>query len=510
MVLKSGTISLALRKVMKAIRSFSILRWLALILIFGAVVLLILELVTFSRMRERFPAGQIIAGVPVGGLTSQQASDRLNQAYGIPVEIRFRDAVLQLKPNSVGFQMDITGMLTAADLQRVSVPFWQGFWRFLWNRTPPPSEVPLLAKVDENQLRAYLQNEVASRYNELPTASIPIPGTSTFQAGKPGIELDIDRSIPIIADALASAGNRVVTLTYKQVSAPRPSLDNLQVLIQQTIDASGYDGLTEIYLYDLTTKQEMYFAYQNGVNVTPGLAFTAASTIKIPIMVSVYRRVSEPVPADIGDLLESMIVRSHNEPADELMMRVMDQNLGPIVVTDDMQEIGMQSTYIAGYFYDGAPLLRLYSTPANTRTDYSTDADVYNQTTALEMGMLLNDIYQCAEMGGGTLMAAYDGAITQGECRAMIDTLNRDRIGVLLQAGLPDGTKFAHKHGWTSPPPDYVIKQVADAGIVYSPGGDYVIAVFQYHPVQILFEADNILLAEISRSIYNYFNLSPQ
>ena len=495
---------------MQSKRSFSILRWLALILIFGSVVLLVLELVTYSRMRERFPAGQVIAGVPVGGLTSQQASDRLNQAYGIPVEIRFRDAVLQLKPNAVGFQMNITGMLTAADLQRVSVPFWQGFWSFLWNRNPSPSEVPLLAAVDENQLRAYLQEEVATRYNESPTAAVPIPGTSSFQAGKPGYELDIDRSIPIIADALGSAGNRVVTLTYKQVGAPRPSFENLQILIQQTIDASGYDGLTEIYLYDLASRQELYFAYENGENITPGLAFTAASTVKIPIMVSVYKRVSEPVPTNISDLIESMIVRSQNEPADALMQSVMDQNLGPLMVTEDLQEIGLQSTYIAGYFYNGAPLLRNISTPANTRTDYSTDPDRYNQTTALEMGMILTDIYQCAEMGGGTLIAAYEGAITQGECRAMIDTLNRDRIGVLLQAGLPDGTKFAHKHGWTSPPPDYVIKQVADAGIVYSPGGDYVIALFQYHPVQILFEPDNILLAEISRSIYNYFNLPAQ
>jgi beta-lactamase class A len=185
----------------------------------------------------------------------------------------------------------------------------------------------------------------------------------------------------------------------------------------------------------------------------------------------------------------------------------MDYNLGPLQVTEDMQEIGLQSTFMAGYFYDGAPLLQRIVTPANSRTDYTTEPDVYNQTTALDMGMLLEDIYQCAELGGGALIAAYDSAITQGECRAMIETMNRDRIGVLLQAGLPDGTKFAHKHGWTSPPPDYVIKQVADVGIVYSPGGNYVLAVFQYHPVQILFDPDNLMLADISRAIYNYFNI---
>lgn len=493
---------------MQRIHSFSILRWLALIFIFLAVVLLALQLVSYSRMRDRFPVGQKIAGVPVGGLTHQQASDRLNQAYGIPVEIRYKNSAIQLKPNTVGFQMNIPGMLTAADLQRASVPFWSGFWDFLWNRLPEPTEVPLLAGVADEQLRNFLKSEVAARYDESPTAAIPIPGTSSFRAGEPGVQLDVERSLPIITDALKSASSRVVTLTYRQVTAPRPSLENLQILIQQTIDASGYDGLTEIYLYDLTGNQELYFAYEEGDNLTPGMAFTAASTIKIPIMVSVFKRIPEPMPEDIANLMELMIVRSLNDPADQLMQTTMDLNLGPIMVTDDMEAIGLKSTFIAGYFFNGAQLLDIYETPANTRTDYSTDPDVYNQTTSLEMGLLLKDIYQCAELDGGTLLAAFDGAITQSECRTMIETLNRDRIGVLLQAGLPDGTKFAHKHGWTSPPPDYVIKQVADTGIVYSPGGNYVIAVFQYHPVQIVFEPDNQLLADISQAIYNYFNVA--
>ncbi len=495
---------------MQRTNSFSIIRWLAVIFVFLAVVLLALQLVSYSRMRDRFPIGQKIAGVPVGGLTHQQASDRLNQAYGIPVEIRYKEAAIQIKPNTAGFQLNIPGMLTAADLQRSSIPFWSGFWDFLWNRLPEPTEVPLLAGVADEQLRIFLKNEVAARYNQPPTAAIPIPGTSTFRAGEPGIQLDIERSIPIIVDALKSASSRVVTLTYSQITPARPSLDNLQILLQQTIDASGYDGLTEIYLYDLTGNQELYFAYEKGENLTPGMAFTAASTIKIPIMVSVYKRVAEPISDDIANLMELMIVRSLNDPADQLMQTTMDINLGPIMVTEDMEAIGLKSTFIAGYFFNGAQLLWRYETPANTRTDYSTDPDVYNQTTAIEMGSLLKDIYQCAELGGGTLMAAFEGEITQSECRIMIETLNRDRIGVLLQAGLPDGTKFAHKHGWTSPPPDYVIKQVADAGIVYSPGGNYVIAVFQYHPVQIVFEPDNQLLADISQAIYNYFNVAAE
>jgi hypothetical protein len=48
---------------------------------------------------------------------------------------------------------------------------------------------------------------------------------------------------------------------------------------------------------------------------------------------------------------------------------------------------------------------------------------------------------------------------------------------------------------------------IADAGLIYTPGGNYVLTVYMYHPVQMLFEPANIMVAEISQSIYNYFNL---
>jgi hypothetical protein len=46
-----------------------------------------------------------------------------------------------------------------------------------------------------------------------------------------------------------------------------------------------------------------------------------------------------------------------------------------------------------------------------------------------------------------------------------------------------------------------------DAGIVYSQGGNYVISIYLYHPVQIVFDPINIMVAQLSRAIYNYFNL---
>ncbi len=489
--------------------SFSALRWVSMILIFLAVLLSIIELVSYSRIRATFPPGMLIAGVPVTGLQQEQAAERLTQAYSIPVELHYGDAVIQLKPSVVGFELDLEAMMAAADLQRINQPFWSAFWDYLWNSLPVPQEVPLRYKISEERLRSFLVDEVAARYDQPAVAPLPVPGTVNFNSGEPGQVLEIDRAVTLIEDAFKSPSARVVNLTFGRMDPPRPSMQNLQILLQQIIDVNGFDGLTEIYLLDLQNGQELNFAYDNGEQVTPGIAFTAASTMKIPIMVSVFRRISEPTPPEIGDMITLMIERSENGPADSLMQRVMDTNLGPLQVTDDLNAMGLENTFLAGYFYVGAPLLRRIETPANSRTDIDTDPDAYDQTTPSDLGMLLDDIYQCTDNGGGTLAAVFPGEVSQSECKSMVQYLISNEIAVLIKAGLPEGTQIAHKHGWILDG-DGLLHTMGDAGIVYTPGGNYVLAVFLYHPVQLIFDPANVMVSDLSRAVYNYFNLNSQ
>lgn len=490
-------------------RSFPFLRWISIALFVLAALLIVVQLVTYSRIRASFPLGTVIAGVPVGGLDQQQAAERLVQSYSFPVEVHYGSAVVQIRPSVVDFDLHLETMLAVADQQRVNQPFWSAFWDYLWNRLPTPTEVPLRATFSEERMRIYLKDEIAARYDQPASAAQPVPGSTNFSAGSPGLTLDIDRAVTLIGDALRSPVTRVVNLSVVSVDPPRPSFQNLQILLQQVIDASGFDGLTEVYLMDLQNGQELSFAYENGASLTPGIAFTAASTMKIPIMVSTYRREGEPLPADLGELMTLMIERSENDPADRLMEQVMDRNLGPLQVSEDLKELGLPSTFLAGYFYPGAPLLRSFSTPANQRTDVYTAPDVYNQTTAIEMGMLLEDIYQCAQSGGGTFAAVFPGEISQNECRQMVNYLVLDKIGVLLQAGLPEGTQFAHKHGWVTDPTDGVIHTISDAGIIYTPGGNYIMAVYLYHPTQVIWDQANLMVAKLSIAAYNYYNLAP-
>jgi beta-lactamase class A len=399
-------------------------------------------------------------------------------------------------------------MLSAAEQERTRISFWKAYWNYLWDRPTQPADIPLRASYSEDRLRTYLQTEISSRYDQLPTSATPVTGTTTFQPGTSGSALDIDRAVPIIETALFSINERSLILPIKKTAPTHPTFQNLEVLLRQTIDLSGFDGIIGIYVEDLQTGQNINFLLNQGKPVTtpPDVAFTASSTIKIPIMISVFRRISENPDAETVKNLEDMIAKSINSAADWLMQNKIDQAKGPLLVTEDMQSLGLDNTFLGGYFYAGAPLLEVYKTSANQRIDISTDPDPYSQATPSEIGQLLQDLYQCANLNGGSLIAAFPGEITQAECQSMINYLIQDRIALLIQAGVPDGTNVAHKHGWVT---DIygIIHDMSDAAIVFSPGGDFVFTVYMYHPVQIVFDPANQLVKDLSRAIYNYYNI---
>jgi beta-lactamase class A len=488
--------------------SSSSLRWLSVFLILGAVIIGTLQLVRFSRIRSTFAPGMVIAGVPVGGLDRQQSAERLLEVYTLPVELHYGDAVIHLNPAVVGFELDLESMLAAADLERSQQSFWVDFWNYLWGRVSPPAEIPLRASYSEARLEAYLADEVAARYDKAPTPAQPAVGTVNFQPGIQGTQLNVNRSVDLIDQALRSTSRRVVDLPLQRIQPPRPAFHNLEILLKQTIsDVNKFDGLVGLYLLDLQNSQEIHFAYQNGESLPtrPDVAFTAASIIKIPILVSAFRRVGENPDSETVNLMEGMIEQSGNDPADWLMERVVDRFRGPMEVSADMKALGLDSTFLAGQFFKGAPLLGVFKTPANQREDVNTDPDVYNQTTPSDIGMLLEDIYQCSQVGGGALMAVFPGEFTQSECQTMINYLTRNKMPSLLEAGLPDGTRIAHKHGWVTL--FGVMNTLGDAGIIFTPGGNYILAIFLYHQDQLIWEPASELVGDLSRAVYNYYNL---
>ena len=288
-------------------------------------------------------------------------------------------------------------------------------------------------------------------------------------------------------------------------------MENLEILLKQIISTSSFDGLIGLYMVDLQTGQEIHFAMDNKQEIAtePDIAFTASSTIKIPILTSYLINSGIDLDAQTTDAITRVFRISDNSATDSILERI-DRNNGPIIVTQDMEAIGLNSTYISGMFFLGAPnLMPGRVTPGNSRPDVYTDPDPYSQTTPAEMGTLLSDIYQCVQNGGGALIAAFPDKVTPATCQMIIDFLALDKFGALIQGGVPDGTLVPHKHGFVLSR-DGVMHDISDVGIIYSPGGNFVLSIYTYHPVQNIWDITNPLFVDLTQTIYNYFNISTQ
>ncbi len=484
----------------------NLLRLISILLIVAALALFFVELLSYSRARAHLPEGLTISGVPVGGLEKEEAIQRLLQVYSSPVELYYADQIILLSPPAIGFRLDTEVMLASAELARTETDFWQGFWDYIWNRPGEQMEIPLQYEYSTSELEAFLR-DIAARYDQPPIPAEPIPGSTGFTPGVSGQVLEIARARELIGAIIEEPSNRRVNLPIVGQAPPSPSFEKLKVLLQQNLDVAGFDGLAVVYLQDLQTGEEIHFARLAGNDLAtdPDIAFTAASAIKIGIVTTFYRYFDEPLDEEAEKWLREAIVFSGNGPSDWLMERMdgMDDrgSPGPVVVTSTLRELGFESTFIGGYFYTGSPLYIQPQTPGNQRTDVTTSPDPYNQTTASETGVLLADLYHCAN-GGGALLAAFPNEVFPSECQTVLDLLAQNKIGVLIEAGVPEGTRVAHKHGWTDSP----LRFVADAGIVYSPGGNYVMTIWLWNDPEMIWEPTSKLVADLSRSVYNYYN----
>ena len=480
------------------------MRWLP--AVFGGLFLLfalliaIVDYIGFQRPQTVYPSGVSVQGVPLGGLDRTQAEARLAEAFSLPVELQYRDARLQFSPMELGFKPDYAATLSQID---TSLPK-RSWFRHLWGKAEvsSPTDMQLIAEVDLNQAQSLLAQVVSPRYEQPATPTLPILYSTNYTPGQPGFSL---QSLPATAEkiqaALLSPDQRVVELDVQETPAVPLGRANLEIFLKQTIQLEKFKGLIEVYQRDLNTGEILHIALRANQNIIPDVAYSAASTIKIPIMVSAMRRLEEPLPSQASNWMFQMIADSLNPPADGLMKAYMDNDSGPLMVTADLRELGYKNTFLAGYFEPGSPLLDRISTPANQRRDIFLDPDFYNQTVPSETGDLLWKVYRCANQDE----LLFDGQVTVSECQQMLSYLRENRIHALIEAGLPPEGRTAHKHGWTNDV-DGLIHTISDSGVVYTPGGDYVLVIFAYTEEQFLYDTANQLFAKLSQSIYNAYN----
>jgi hypothetical protein len=499
---------------MKRYRPFSLITGgAALVFLLAAAWLAVAEAGAASEPPTLLPPGSVVAGVPVGGLARDAAAARVAAVYLSPVELKYPHAsessLIQANPVELGLELDFDAMLRGVEPGGARGGA-EAAWQRLWNLPGANGgSAPLAAKVNETRLRAYLQEQVARRYDQPAVSPAPLGGVN-YRAGQGGWRLDVEAALPLVSAALRSPDQRRVVLPVETVDVPAAlPLSTIQTMLDLLIRRSGFDGLANIALVDLRSNQRATFALQYGKPVDPQIAFTAASTIKIPIMLSVLRRTSGEPTKSLLDLFSGMVVASENPPADRLMTSYLDLRRGPLIVTEDLQELGLKNTFLGGYFYTGAPLLQRYLTPANSQAVIDLRPDIYNQTTPADMASILAWTYQCAAQDAGPLRQVWKDELTRAECQLVLDMLSRNKTALMLEAGVPEGTRVAHKHGWIEEA-DGLLHTMSDVGVIYTPGGDFVLCIFLYHPSQINFDMTNRLVAYLTTAVYNAFNFNAQ
>ncbi len=474
------------------------------------VISLLITFTTFQNSTRQvcvFPAGSTIAFVDVGGLDQEQARIKLKSVYEKPFQIQSGNLSFKFSNEQIGIVIHYDEMMSKLDCGYDDE--FSTFWSFIWNQSK--NEIissDLLFTLNENTLNSAIIQQIDPYIHLEPSPYKPIPETTRFEPGSAGIAFNHAELVNRVKQEITQINKNIIQLELIQIPSPPPTIEQINEQVKSIVMNENYSGVVEIYAERMSDHQKIQILNWYGEEKEPGVAFTAASTMKIPIMLSTYWQEDDPLSEMVADWIKYMIVYSENDPADRLMEQI-DAIRGPLLVTNDIQSLGLENSFIAGYFYLGAPLLNLYETPANQRSDTFIDPDVYNQTTPEDIGTLLSMIYDCSINSSATLILETQGKITQEECQLIIETLALNKMGALMEAGLPETIKIAHKHGW-SQERDGLVHSFSDVGIVYGPEEDFVLAVFTYSPDQLLFDIANPLIARISQTIYNGFNPNHQ
>jgi beta-lactamase class A len=472
-------------------------------MLFGGFTLFGIELVRFSQLQSRIPFGVTVAGVEVGGLLPGEAVAKWEQAYAQPIVLYYDDAPILLDPASVGFRPNNQVMLAAASAANsTGGAFWSQFLNHLLQQDAFTSlEVPLTAEYQQSLLQNVLV-DVANRYDRAAGDVGYDLESLTISSGNAGFALNINDALTQIEQVLYSPDQRQVRLPIGGTTILSADMETLRDLIIAYLDSEAfiYDGQTtvaSVYIVDLQTGEE--------ININGDVAFSAASTQKVAILVEYFRNLVFAPSQEEAWLMANSLLCSNNSSSNLLMQIIGEGNLfaGLGKINSTMQYLGVRNTFITAPFDLGIAGQQLGSIapPATApNPNFDTGADPYNRTTAEDMGTLFTLVYDCAYYGSG-LEAAFPEAYTQTECRQMLELMSGNNLLRLLQAGLPPETRISHKNGW-------IFDMVGDAGVVYSPNGrHYVIAVYLWEEAEFQ-DYDRLwsLLEGISRASWNFFN----
>ena len=471
--------------------------WVFVTLTLFLIIFLLFQLYQYGTERLKFPVGLQVAGVDVGSLTREEAIERLAARYSAPIILYHGDQAVEIDPAQAEFTLDMDGMMLDADLQRQNQDFWGGFWGYLWGRPVNVSPIEVRARHNEKALRETL-NIVAQQFDLPPLPPQSVRDSMSFQIGVEGTATQIEASLQDVQEAMYRPTARSATLIVEALPPQPPTFNLLNSLLLNTIQEfeAQSGGVGAYFVLDLQTGEQLSY---NGALPMSGL-----STLYLPAMIEAVRLWGPELSAEQTALLQKAALEVTPDAANELLKVVAGQDdvsLGANLLTEAMRRWGMSSSFVACPFGFPERLCQALRTEANSTPHPNAAPSPYWQTTADEMGILLSDLYFCAQGRGGTLHALYQEALSAEKCQLLLEMMKQNRIRSLIEQGVPSDVPLAHRHGWQN-------DTYADVGIIFSEGGAYVLVEFLHKPNALSWELSSPVMAKLSRGVYNYFNFA--
>lgn len=289
----------------------------------------------------------------------------------------------------------------------------------------------------------------------------------------------------------------VAVLLLSSVVCAQSKLEQVKPQIEKLISASGAE-VVGVAVYDTQTKQTLL--------LNERVSLHAASTMKLPVMMEIFRLVQEKrlrldEPLEVKNKFYSIVDGSEyrlskDDDSDEEVYRRIGQKMTVLELMEHM--ITWSSNLATNLLIERVTpekvMALMRSLGANdiqvlrgVEDGKAFRAGKNNTTTAYDLMLLLR-------------LIAENKFQSKKACEKMVGILAAQHFNDGIPAGVPAGTRVAHKTG-------EITKHTHDAGIVYPPDGkSYVIVVLTKGIADQ--KQSSKLIAEISRTVYQALRTS--
>jgi len=273
----------------------------------------------------------------------------------------------------------------------------------------------------------------------------------------------------------------------KMVEAPLNDAEWKAMIEGLQKNSKTYPGHVGIYIKDIQTGKTWEYNADR--------LFPSASLVKVPIMAAVFEKIK------LGAFtLDTQIKLTRRDRVggsgslkwvrDGTSLSVMEI-IYKMITESDNTATRMLIDYVGMNYLEGA-----FKTMGLVHTN------ITPQGMSLASGRVVNDNFTTPREMASLMERIYAGAMVDKESSDfMLDVLKHNKSRSRLRKGLPLGWEIGHKTG-------LLRKACHDVGIVFSPRGDYVIAVLTSEAPN--YTAAKNFISKVAKLTYQYYKIDAE